>query len=217
RLSIKEVEWMDAATKGKALDKVSRLSVKIGAPESFREYANLVVRPDDLVGNIERAKKLENDAQMARLVASTSGGYWLMTPQTVNAYNSPARNEIVFPAAVLQPPLFDVKADDALNYGAIGAVIGHEISHALDQGGRYVDSMGASRDWWKPRDAEEFEKRAQSLIAQFNAMSPADGLSVNGELTLRENVGDLGGLEVAYRAYELSLAGRPSAVIDGLS
>jgi len=217
RQSIRELDWMSGAAKSEALDKVARLKVRIGAPEVFREYRGLVVRPGDLLGNIQRAKKFENEQRMARLLAQAGGGQWLMPPQSVNAYYSAAANEVVFPAAVLQPPLFDVDAEDAVNYGAIGAVIGHEVGHALDERGRYFDGAGAPRDWWKPQDEQGFRKRSNVLVEQFNAMSPAEGLNVNGELTLRENVGDLGGLEVAYRAYRMSLGNRPAPVIDGFT
>src|SRR4029077_18684633 len=144
-------------------------------------------------------------------------GDWLMTPQTVNAYYNPMLNEIVVPAAMLQPPLFDIEADDAVNYGAIGAVIGHEIGHAFDGLGRQYDASHHARDWWSPADEKAFETRARGVVDQFNAYSPAPGLYVNGLLTLGENIGDLGGLSIAYRAYKLSLKGAPAQVIDGLT
>lgn len=217
RRSIKGLDWMSGAAKDEAAFKVSRMRARIGAPDAWRSYRGLVVKRDDLVGNIERAKKRENDDQMARLARPDAVDEWLMPPQTVNAYYSPARNEIVFPAGVLQPPLFDVEADDAVNYGAIGAVIGHEICHALDERGRLLDAAGAPRNWWNAGDQREYEKRARALIDQFSAFRAVDGGNVNGELTLRENVADLGGLEVAFLAYRMSLGGRPAPVIDGLT
>jgi predicted metalloendopeptidase len=217
RQSIRELPWMSDSAKAEAMDKVVRMHVRVGAPENFRDYRGLIIRADDLMGNVERLKKFENDQKMARLLARAEGGDWLITPQTVNAYYSATRNEIVFPAAVLQPPLFDLEAEDAVNYGAIGAIIGHEIGHALDERGRFYDGAGSLRDWWKAQDERGYQARARVLIEQFEAMSPAPGLHVNGELTLRENVGDLGGLEIAYRAYRSSLAGAPSPRIDGLS
>ncbi len=154
---------------------------------------------------------------MSKLGKPVDRDEWLMSPQTVNAYYNPVKNEIVFPAAILQPPFFDVTADDAVNYGAIGAVIGHEIGHGFDDQGRRYDGDGKLRDWWKPADEAEFQKRAKLLVEQFNAYSPLPGMNVNGELTLGENIGDLGGLSIAYRAWKISLGGKPAPVIDGLT
>jgi predicted metalloendopeptidase len=166
---------------------------------------------------VERANRLEHDFQVGKLGRPVDRDEWLMTPQTVNAYYNPVKNEIVFPAAILQPPFFNVEADDAVNYGAIGAVIGHEIGHGFDDQGRRYDGDGRLRDWWTPEDETEFQKRAKLLVDQFAAYSPVPGLYVNGELTLGENIGDLGGLSIAYQAWKLSLGGRPSPVIDGLT
>jgi len=170
-----------------------------------------------LVGNVERANVLESEYQIGKLSRPVDREEWLMTPQTINAYYNPVKNEIVFPAAILQPPFFNADADDAVNYGAIGAVIGHEIGHGFDDQGRRFDGDGKLRDWWKPADETEFQKRAKLLVDQFNSFSPIAGMNVNGELTLGENIGDLGGLSIAYRAYKISLAGKDGPVIDGLT
>jgi len=217
RQSITELDWMTPDTKKEALAKLAKFSTKIGYPNKWRDYSKLEIKPDDLVGNVERANKIENDYQVSKLGRPVDREEWLMSPQTVNAYYNPVKNEIVFPAAILQTPFFDVTADDAVNYGAIGAVIGHEIGHGFDDQGRRFDGDGKLRDWWKPADEVEFQKRAKLLIEQFNAFSPIPGMNVNGELTLGENIGDLGGLSIAYRAYKISLGGKPAPVIDGLT
>jgi putative endopeptidase len=217
RQSISSLEWMTPATRKEALDKLAKFSPKIGYPPKWRDYSGLSVKGDDLLGNVERANKLEHEYQVGKLGKPVNRDDWLMTPQTVNAYYNPVKNEIVFPAAVLQPPFFDPAADDAVNYGAIGAVIGHEIGHGFDDQGRRFDGDGKLRDWWKPEDEAEFQKRAKLLIEQFNAFSPLPGMNVNGQLTLGENIGDLGGLSIAYKAYRISLAGKPAPVIDGLT
>lgn len=217
RRAIRAVGWMSPATKREALDKLSRLTVRVGHPDQWRRYDGLVIKADDLLGNIQRAKQFENEVRMARLAQPAAHEEWPITPQTVNASYNPASNEIVLPAAILQPPLFDVDAEDAVNYGAIGAVIGHEIGHGFDPRGRRFDGRGAPRDWWQARDEQAFQKRARALVEQFGAMSPLDGLRVDGRLTLGENIGDLGGLEIAYQAYSISLAGRPAPVLDGFT
>ena len=217
RQSISELEWMTPATRKEALEKLAKFSPKIGYPPKWRDYSALQVKADDLVGNVERANRVEHDYQVSKLGKPVNRDEWLMTPQTVNAYYNPVKNEIVFPAAILQPPFFDVTADDAVNYGSIGAVIGHEIGHGFDDQGRRFDGDGKLRDWWKPEDETEFQKRAKLLIEQFNAFSPLPGVQVNGELTLGENIGDLGGLSIAYKAWKLSLGGKPSPVLDGFT
>ena len=217
RQSITNLDWMTPETRKEALAKLAKFSPKIAYPTKWRDYSKLHVNATDLVGTVERANRLEHEYQVAKLGKPVDRDEWLMTPQTVNAYYNPVKNEIVFPAAVLQPPFFDLDADDAVNYGAIGAVIGHEIGHGFDDQGRRFDGDGKLRDWWKPEDEAEFQKRAKRLVEQFNGYSPLPGLKVNGELTLGENIGDLGGLSIAYQAYKLSLAGKPAPVIDGLT
>ena len=215
--SITSLDWMTPETKKEALVKLAKFTTKIGYPDKFRSYAGLVIKADDLVGNAERANRFENDFQIAKLGKPVDRGLWLMTPQEVNAYYNPVQNEIVFPAAILQPPFFNFKADDAVNYGGIGAVIGHEIGHGFDDQGRHYDGDGKLRDWWTKADATEFDKRAKMLTAQFNAFEPLPGLHVNGQLTLGENIGDLGGLSIAFKAYKIALAGKPSTTIDGFT
>ncbi len=217
RQSISSLDWMTEDTKTQALTKLAAFTPKIGYPDKWRDYSGLVIKADDLLGNVERAQRFETDYQVAKLGKPFDRTEWLMTPQTVNAYYNPLMNEVVFPAAILQPPFFDFSADDAVNYGAIGAVIGHEIGHGFDDQGRHYDGTGALHDWWTEADATEFEKRAEKLVAQYNAAEPLPGLHVNGQLTLGENIGDLGGVSIAYKAYEISLGGRPSRVIDGLT
>jgi len=217
RQSITSLDWMTPATRKEALEKLSKFSPKIGYPPKWKSYAGLDIKGEDLLGNVERANRLEHEYQVGRLGKPVDRDEWLMTPQTVNAYYNPVKNEIVFPAAILQPPFFDATADDAVNYGSIGAVIGHEIGHGFDDQGRRFDGDGKLRDWWTPADEAEFQKRAKLLIEQFNAYSPLPGMNVNGELTLGENIGDLGGLSIAYQAYKLSLKGKPAPVIDGLT
>lgn len=215
--SITGLDWMTPETKKEALAKLAKFTTKIGYPDKFRSYAGLEIKTNDLVGNAERANKFEHAFQTAKLGAPVDRGLWLMNPQEVNAYYNPVQNEIVFPAAILQPPFFNFTADDAVNYGGIGAVIGHEIGHGFDDQGRHYDGDGKLRDWWTKADATEFDKRAKMLVAQFNAFEALPGLHVNGQLTLGENIGDLGGLSIAFKAYKLSLGGKPSATIDGLT
>jgi putative endopeptidase len=216
RDAIRESDWMSAPAKREALEKLSALSTGVGYPARWRNYNTFVVKPDDLLGNWQRALKFENEYRLGN-VAGTSGGEWVLPPQTVNAYYSPAANEMVLPAAILQPPLFDFDADDAVNYGAVGALIGHEIGHAFDDRGRRFDGAGAVRDWWTPADEQRFNERAARLVQQMNAYEPLPGVHVNGTLASAESLQDLGGLAIAFRAYVISLKGRRSATIDGLT
>ena len=205
--AIEDLDWMTDDTKAKAEEKRNKLGYKIGYPDRWRGYTALTVSADDLVGNVRRARAFEYDRNLRKLGQAVDRGEWFLTPQTVNAYYSANMNEIVFPAAILQPPFFDMAADDAANYGAIGAVIGHEMGHAFDDQGRRFDGDGNLRDWWSDIDAEAFRERADRLIAHYAAFEPLAGLHVNGELTLGENIGDLTGLSIAYRAYLNSLGG----------
>ena len=175
------------------------------------------MRRDDLVGNLARSARVEHERAITKLRNPVDRGEWLMTPQTVNAYYNPPMNEIVFPAAILQPPFFDAGADNAINYGAIGAVIGHEISHAFDDQGSKYDGVGNLRDWWSPQDRQRFVERTSGLVAQYAAYEPLPGTRVDGELTLGENIADLAGLGIAYEAYRVSLAGVPTPDIDGFT
>jgi putative endopeptidase len=216
-VSIDELDWMSADTKRAAHDKVRNFTVKIGYPVKWKEYPGLVLRPDDLVGNVLRARDVNVQREIAKVGKPVDKTEWGMTPQTVNAYYNPLANEIVFPAAILQPPFFDMKADDAVNYGGIGAVIGHEISHGFDDRGREFDGRGVLRDWWQPADAERFNMLAGKLVKQYDAFSPLAGMNVSGQLTLGENIGDLSGLAVAHKAYLISLNDQPAPVIDGFT
>jgi putative endopeptidase len=217
RSSIDDLDWMSDATKAEARDKLSKLAVKIGYPTKWKDYSKLTVARDDLVGNVVRSAQLEYQRDLDRLGKPVDRAEWFTTPQTVNAYYSPTRNDVTFPAAILQPPFFDPKADDAVNYGGIGAVIGHEISHAFDDQGRKFDGTGNLRDWWTPQDVQRFSTRTEALVAQYAAYEPLPGEHINGELTLGENIADLSGLTVAMRAYHFSLGGRAAAVMDGFT
>ena len=219
REDIKGLDWMSPETKAKALDKLAKFNPKIGHPTTWRDYSKLETKPDDLAGNLRRAEVFETERQIAKLGKPVDRGEWMMTPQTVNAYYNPGMNEIVFPAAILQPPFFDLKADDAVNYGAIGAVIGHEIGHGFDDQGAKYDGDGNLVNWWSESDLREFESRSKALIRQYDGFVPAQvpDQHVNGALTIGENIGDLGGLTIAYKAYKRSLDGKPSPTIDGLT
>jgi predicted metalloendopeptidase len=214
---IDDLQWMSPATKQKAHAKLALFTTKIGYPDKWRDWSKLEVRPDDLIGNELRAAGVIFDRNIDKLGGPIDKTEWFMTPQTVNAYYNPPANEIVFPAAILQPPFFQVDADDAINYGAIGGVIGHEISHGFDDQGRRYDGHGNLHDWWAPSDNEEFTKRAQALGAQYSEVSPLPGMHVIGDLTMGENIADLAGISMAYRAYKLSLGGKPAPVIDGFT
>ena len=212
---IASVPWMTAETKQVALQKLAAFRPKIGYPNKWRDYSKLEVRPGDAFGNHERAEVFDWNRQLARLNKPTDRDEWGMTPQTVNAYYNPVFNEVVFPAAILQPPFFDPMADAAVNYGAIGAVIGHEMGHGFDDQGAKSDAKGVLRTWWKPEDVEAFKKRTDALADQYSQFEPLKGLHVNGRLTLGENIGDLGGVTIAHDAYLISLHGAPAPVIDG--
>ncbi len=212
-------EWMSEATRERALAKFARFTAKIGHPERFRDYGSIRLSPVEYLGNVRRARAFEVHRQVARVGQPVDRTEWGMTPPTVNAYFSPVFNEIVFPAGILQPPFFDVRQDDAVNYGGIGAVIGHEITHGYDDQGRKYDASGNLADWWTAQDAEEFDRRAQAVVRQYNGFEPLPGVHVNGELTLGENLADLGGLAVAFEALQRRLAADPARRqnVDGLS
>ncbi|WP_112246189.1 M13 family metallopeptidase [Kribbella monticola] len=218
RQRINAVEWMSPETRQRALDKLGRFTPKIGYPDKWKDYSALEIRVDDLVGNLRRSTAVETERDLAKLGKPVDRTEWQMTPQTVNAYYNPRMNEIVFPAGILQPPFFHLDADDAVNYGAIGAVIGHEIGHGFDDQGSKYDGEGNLNDWWTDDDRAAFEQRAGKLTEQYNALEPteAPGHKVNGALTLGENIGDLGGLSIAYTAYRISLGDAPAPVVDGI-
>ena len=216
RDAVEEAQWMTPEARTEARRKLENIRARIGHPDRWREYTGLRITPDDLIGNVERGQQFENRFRMNRL-RRPSRGYWTVTPQTVNAFYLPALNEITLPAAILQPPLFDPEAEDAVNYGAIGALIGHEIGHAFDLRGRQFNAYGRMLDWWTPRDVQQFTARAQLLVDQFGTFPALGGRRVDGQMTLSENIGDLGGLAVAVRAYRRSLDGRAPPVIDGFT
>ncbi|MET0544779.1 MAG: M13 family metallopeptidase [Caulobacterales bacterium] len=209
--------WMSPDTKAAALKKLDNFGGKIGYPDKWRDYSGLEIKPGDLFGNAERTARFNLDYDLGRLTRPVDRAEWLMTPQTVNAYYWPEMNEIVFPAAILQPPFFDPYADPAINYGAIGMVIGHEISHGFDDQGRKSDEKGLLRDWWTKADVTAFNARTDRLDKQYSATEPLPGFHINGKLTMGENIADLAGMLVAYDAYKLSLNGQPAPVLDGLT
>ena len=219
RQSIETLEWMTPATRERALDKLGKFTPKIGYPERWRDYSSLTISADDLLANVQAAGEFEFQRELKKIGSPIDRDEWFMTPQTVNAYYNPGFNEIVFPAAILQFPFFDAGRDAAANYGAIGAVIGHEIGHGFDDQGSRFDGDGRLHDWWTEEDRTAFEARTASLIAQYDALEPAEtpGHHVNGALTIGENIGDLGGLGIAWKAYLLSLDGAEPPVIDGLT
>ena len=214
---LQNLEWMTPATRAEALAKLDSFRPKIGYPTKWRSYDALMVNPQDLYGNVERIAAFDWDYNRAKIGQPVDLEEWGMSPQTVNAYYHPLRNEIVFPAAILQPPFFDPQADAAVNYGGIGAVIGHEIMHGFDDQGRKTDAKGQLRDWWTAEDAERFDAQAKKLGALYAAQEPLPGVNINPELTMGENIADLGGLVLALAAYERSLNGQPAPVMDGVT
>ena len=219
RVSINELAWMSPDTKVKALEKLGKFRPKIGYPDKWRDYSALKTTPDDLYGNVGRVVKFQRDHELSKIGKPVDRDEWFMAPQTVNAYYNPVMNEIVFPAAILQAPFFGLDHDDAVNYGGIGAVIGHEIGHGFDDQGSKYDGDGALNNWWTDADRAAFEERTKALIAQYDALIPeeAPDVNVNGALTIGENIGDLGGLTIAFKAYQISLQGKISPVIEGMS
>ncbi|KKO44875.1 peptidase M13 [Arsukibacterium ikkense] len=216
-IAINELEWMSADTKVAAQEKLSKFTPKIGYPDKWKDYSALEIKADDLVGNFVRASHWAYDQMVAKLGQPIDKGEWFMTPQTVNAYYNPVNNEIVFPAAILQPPFFNMDADDAVNYGGIGGVIGHEIGHGFDDQGAKYDGDGNLRNWWTEQDKAQFQARGAKLIGQYNKFEPLPGVNVNGAVALGENIGDLGGMTVALKAYQLSLDGKEAPVMDGFT
>ena len=216
-VSIRELDWMSEETRVQALDKLSKFTVKIGYPDEWKDYSSLVIEPDDLFGNLQRSALFQYEEKLEKQNHPVEKHEWAMTPQTVNAYYNPPLNEIVFPAAILQPPFFDMNADDAVNYGGIGAVIGHEIGHGFDDSGSNFDGDGVLRNWWTEQDHSEFEARTSQLIEQYNSFQVFDDLNVNGEFTLGENIGDLGGISIALKAYHMTLTGNEAPVLDGFN
>jgi putative endopeptidase len=217
RQSIDTLDWMSAPTKKEAQAKLAKFMPKVGYPNKWLDYGTLTISRDDLVGNVMRSNTFEYNHDLNKLGKPVDREEWGMTPQTVNAYYNSSMNEIVFPASILQPPFFDMRADDAVNYGAIGAVIGHEISHGFDDQGSQSDGDGNLRDWWTEEDRAKFKAKADMLVKQYSAYSPLPGYNVNGALTLGENIGDNSGIAIAYKAYKLSLGGKSAPVIDGLT
>ena len=219
RDSITGLDWMTPETQARALEKLDKFTPKIGFPVTWRDYSRLAIDPTDLIKNVRATSEFEFHRELAKIGGPLDRDEWFMTPQTINAYYNPGFNEIVFPAAILQRPFFDVTRDAAANYGAIGAVIGHEIGHGFDDQGSKYDGDGRLTDWWTEADRAAFEQRTASLIEQFDALSPAQvpDHHVNGALTIGENIGDLGGLSIAWKAYLLSLEGAEPPVVDGLT
>ena len=217
RVSIMDLDWMSAATKQKALAKLALFTPKIGYPDKWKDYSTLIVTDKDLIGNIKRARVFNHQLQIDKLGKPVDRSEWFMAPQRINAYYNPGMNEIVFPAAILQPPFFNLQADDAVNYGGIGGVIGHEIGHGFDDQGSKYTGEGNLQSWWTEEDRSSFEQRTEQLVEQYAAFQVLPDMTINGELTLGENIGDLGGLSIALKAYLLSLNGTPAPKLDGFS
>jgi putative endopeptidase len=217
KASINELDWMGAETKMQALDKLSKFTPKIGYPDKWKDYSAVTIAKDNLVANLQSAELANHKEQIGKIGKPIDKAAWQMNPQTVNAYYDPTKNEIVFPAAILQPPFFDMNAEDAVNYGAIGAVIGHEIGHGFDDQGSRFNGDGVLKNWWTDQDNEEFKKRTAALVGQYNEFKALPDLNVNGEFTLGENIGDLGGLSIALKAYKMSLGGKEGPVMDGFT
>ena len=214
---IQALEWMGDSTKAKALEKLSTFRVKIGYPDKWKDYSDLEIKKDSYWANIERASQWAYKEMLAKAGKPVDPEEWFMTPQTVNAYYNPTTNEICFPAGILQPPFFDMQADDAFNYGAIGVVIGHEMTHGFDDQGRQYDKDGNLRDWWTPEDADRFNQRAQVMVNFFDSIQVAPGVHANGRQTLGENIADHGGLQVAYQAFKTATKDQPLPIVDGLT
>ena len=214
---IKELEWMSEPTKEKALDKLAAFHVKIGYPDKWKDYSALEIKDDSYWTNIERANLWDFNEMIAKAGKPVDKDEWLMTPQTVNAYYNSTTNEICFPAAILQPPFFDMNADDAANYGAIGVVIGHEMTHGFDDQGRQYDKEGNLKDWWTEEDAKKFDERAQVMVNFFDSIEVAPGVHANGRLTLGENIADHGGLQVSFQAFKKAMKQTPLEVVDGFT
>jgi endothelin-converting enzyme/putative endopeptidase len=215
--SIQQLAWMSEQTKVAALEKLAKFTPKIGYPDKWQDYSKLAIKADDLIGNYIRYAKFDHQIDVDKIAQPVDKTDWGMTPQTINAYYSPVRNEIVFPAGILQAHFFNIAAEDAMNYGAIGAVIGHEIGHGFDDQGSKYDGDGNLRNWWTDEDRAAFDVLGKKLVAQFNKFEPLEGQNLNGELTLGENIGDLAGVTIGYRAYKMSLVGEEAPIIDGLS
>jgi putative endopeptidase len=216
RVRLQRLDWMTASTKTEALKKLDTYQIKVGYPDRPRDFSGVDIRADDLAGNVLRAAEWDWRFYVGRLNGAVDRSDWSMTPQTNDAYNGSLR-DIVFPAGILQPPMFDAAADPAVNYGGIGAVIGHELTHGFDDQGRKLDASGKLRDWWTPADATAFDSRAKRLGEQYSAYEPVPGAHINGRLTMGENIADLGGLNVALAAYRRSLHGRPAPTLDGFT
>ncbi|HWW21447.1 MAG TPA: M13 family metallopeptidase, partial [Steroidobacteraceae bacterium] len=214
---IKTLQWMTPATRQKALEKIHTFNPKIGYPDKWRDYSALSIRRDDLIGDVRNANVFEHERQIHRIDLPVDKAEWFMSPPTNNAYYNPTLNEIVFPAGILQPPYFDPNADDAVNYGEIGATIGHEISHGFDDQGSKFDASGRLHNWWTPTDRKDFDARTTLLAKQYDSYEPLPGLHLNGRLTLGENIADLAGLVIAHKAYQIALGGKPAPVLNGYS